>query len=59
MDFFGIRKSNRNGGGTNVQFQPFLNFDNGMLNSGSDFYQTIPPAQSNGNANVVKEIKAA
>ncbi len=48
-----------NGGGTNIQFQPFLNFDNGMLNSGSDFYQTIPPAQSNGNANGQIKVNAA
>jgi len=47
------------GGGTNIQFQPFLNFDNGMLNSGSDFYQTIPPAQSNGNANGQIKVNAA
>jgi len=46
-------------GGTNIQFQPFLNFDNGMLNSGSDFYQTIPPAQSNGNANGQIKVNAA
>ena len=30
-----------------------------MLNSGSDFYQTIPPAQSNGNANGQIKVNAA
>ena len=38
-------------GGANTQYRPFGAFDNGIVNGGADFYQAVPPVQSQGNAN--------
>jgi hypothetical protein len=38
-------------GGSNTQYRPFGAFDNGIVNASVDFYQAVPPVQSQGNAN--------